>query len=230
MVFIPLHSINYLITNRCRAPRIPGHGVKERIASVTSFRATDPSFYDNSHLTNTRPVTDKKIMYKEWAAYHLEILQEGIQSMRRKIEHNNAVDLTEFARFADIQVEYMKRTQRQMVPIKYSEAAIKHYGLEAYMNARDIWERICTHPKFITTFVGLDVADEVAWEVARGYIGDWAVARVALKHGEGLQGHLGLVDWKVARPYLMGDELLRQGQKEVLFEWAEKTGLWALRV
>jgi len=194
---------------------------------VTSFRAALPGMYDVSYLTNTRPITDLNIMYKEWAAYRLQVLESEIKDMRAKIEKNNAVDLDEFKTFAASQVEYMQRTQRQMVPRAYNKASSERYGLKAYMDAPMTWERITNHPEFAHRLLAID--PDIGWKVARDFVGDLAVSRNALRHGEILQGQLGPVSWSWEREYVMGDELLRQGQREVFFEWAEKTGLWELR-
>ncbi|KAL5330178.1 hypothetical protein ACEPPN_003703 [Leptodophora sp. 'Broadleaf-Isolate-01'] len=202
-------------------------GVKERIASVTSFRAAVPGMYDVSYLTNTRPVTDLKIMYKEWAAYRLQVLESEIKDMRAKIEKDDGVDLDEFKTFAANQIEYMQRTQRQMVPHAYNRASNARHGLKAYMDAPMTWERISNHPDFARKVLEID--PDTDWKVAREYVGDLEVSKNALRHGEIIQGQLGPVSWSWEREYVMGDELLRQGQREVFFEWAEKTGLWALR-
>lgn len=203
-------------------------GVKERIASVTSFRAAVPGMYDVSYLTNTRPITDLKIMYKEWAAYRLQVLESEIKDMRAKIEKDDAVDVNEFKTFDANQVEYMQRTERQMVPQAYSRASNARYGLKAYMDAPMIWERISNHPNFSQKLLEID--PDTDWKVAQDYVGDLEVSKNALRHGEILQGQLGPISWIWEREYVMGDELLRQGQREVFFEWAKKTGLWALRV
>ena len=123
---------------------------------MTSFRAALPGMYDVSYLTNTRPITDLNIMYKEWAAYRLQVLESEIKDMRAKIEKNNAVDLDEFKTFAASQVEYMQRTQRQMVPRAYNKASSERYGLKAYMDAPMTWERITNHPEFAHRLLAID--------------------------------------------------------------------------
>ncbi len=183
--------------------------------------------YDVSYMTNTRPITDLKVMYKEWAAYRLKLLESEIQSMREKIEQDGEVDLEQFKAFADNQVEYMQRTQRQMVPPEYNHAITGKLGYKAYMDVTTIWERITNHPNFSQHLMSLD--PDISWKVAREYVGDLEFSRNALRHGEILQGQMGPVAWSWEREYTMGDELMRQGQRELFLEWAERTGLWALR-
>ncbi|KAL2070349.1 hypothetical protein VTL71DRAFT_13375 [Oculimacula yallundae] len=202
-------------------------GVKERIASVTSFRAAVPGMYDVSYLTNTRPVTDLKIMYREWATYRLQVLESEIKDMRAKIDKDGEVDLNEFSTFAANQVEYTQRTQRQMVTNVYTKSCIERHGFMEYLNAGPIWDRISNHLDFTQKLSEAD--PDIDWKVARDYVGDLAMSKNALRHGEILQGQLGPVSWSWEREYVMGDELLRQGQREIFFEWVEKTGLWALK-
>ncbi|CZT51608.1 uncharacterized protein RSE6_12772 [Rhynchosporium secalis] len=38
-----------------------------------------------------------------------------------------------------------------------------------------------------------------------------------------------ICSWNWNRDYVMGDELLRQGQREIFYEWVKRTGLWDLR-
>ena len=203
-------------------------GVKERIASVTSFRANVPGMYDESYLTNTRPITDLKVMYREWASYRLQVLESEIRTMRKKIEQDNEVDLTAFKSFAKNQVSYMQRTERQMVPVEYNSVIAEKFGRKAYMDAIATWERISSHPSFSQKLKLLD--PDISWKVAREYVGDLESSRNALRHGEILQGQMGPVAWSWERDYSMGDELMRQGQRELFLEWVDKTGLWALRL
>lgn len=202
-------------------------GVRERIASVTSFRTNIPGIYDVSFTTNTRHWTDLKIMYREWTHYRLAFLAKEIDEMRKRLDEATMVDLEEFATFARNQIEYLQRTQRQMVPYDFHRESLDRHGIKAYTAAPEIWEDMKGHPDFNRKVAALD--PNASWEFTREYIGDLAQSQAALARGEILQGQTGPVKGISSHPYVMGDELIRQGQRELFFQWAEKTGLLALR-
>ncbi|RFU32487.1 hypothetical protein B7463_g3852, partial [Scytalidium lignicola] len=170
-------------------------GVKERIASVTSFRANIPGVYDVSYTTNTRPWTDLKTMYKEWANYRLTFLANELEAI-----------------FADNQINYMQRTRRQMIPYDFHRGSLDQYGVRNYTAAPEIWEKIKRHPDFGQKLAVID--PDASWKYAREYIGDLAYSQATLAHGETLQGQVGPVKW-IDGHYTMGDELIRQGQREL---------------
>jgi hypothetical protein len=201
--------------------------VRERIASVTSFRADTPGLYDVSYTTNTRHWTDLKILYKEWANYRLAVLSKELQQMRKRVEESATVNPEEFKTFAKNQIEYMKSTWRQMVPYDLHAKSIDRYGVKAYTAAPQIWREMQRHPHFDQKVAAIDPS--ASWELAREYIGDLALSQASLARGETLQGQTGPIKWTATHPYTMGDELIRQGQRELFFQWADNTGLLVLR-
>jgi hypothetical protein len=166
-------------------------------------------------------------MYKEWATYRLSLLARELDEMRKKLEKATEVDLLEFKTFADNQIEYMQRTQRQMIPYAFHRESIDQYGIKEYTAAPEIWEKIQNHPDFDQKVAFID--PNASWEFAREYIGDLAYSQVALARGETLQGQTGPIRGPTKHSYIMGDELIRQGQRELFFRWADNTGLLRLK-
>ncbi|KAI9740161.1 MAG: hypothetical protein M1834_004739 [Cirrosporium novae-zelandiae] len=202
-------------------------GAKERIASVTSFRQNKPGVYDVSYMSNTRGVTNLKDMYYEWAEYRLEVMRTNIEKMQVKLKGDGVVDPKEFGNLAKEHADYMTRTARQMVPYEYNKAVIDKFGLIEYGRASDkLWEEIQSHPEFQQRLLRVD---SLQFPPALPYVGDLAETIAALDRGETIMGQCGLVQKPKNRPYCMGDELIRQGQKEVLLDWLGWSGLYELR-
>lgn len=201
-------------------------GVSERIASVTSFRADIPGVYDVSYTTNTRHWTNLEIMYKQWAKYRLAVLAKELQQMRKVVDDSAYIATDEFKVFAKNQIEYLKNTWQQMVPYELHKLCIDRYGIPSYTAAPETWKDIQSHPLFHQRIATID--ERVDWDVAGEYIGDLAHSQASLAKGLTLQGQNGPIKWTAAHPYIMGDELLRQGQRELFLRWAEGTGLLAL--
>jgi hypothetical protein len=201
--------------------------VRERIATVTSFRANIPGIYDVSFTTNTRHWTDLQSMYKEWANYRLNFLAKELEAKVIELQKSAPVDLDEFKKFANSQIDYMQRTQRQMVPYDFQRESLSRYGLNNYTVAPEIWEQIKAHPDFEQRLAAID--PDASWKYAKEYVGDLAYSKAALAHGETIQGQVGPIQGLDSQ-YNMGDELIRQGQRELFFVWADKTGLLTLKV
>ncbi|KAG9948736.1 hypothetical protein KCU85_g4831, partial [Aureobasidium melanogenum] len=203
-------------------------GVKERIASVASFRANIDGFYDISFTTNTRPMTNTQDLHREWAEYRLEVLKKEIEATLEKVK-SNQISTEDFHVFAKRQVVYMQQTYRQMVPRTLIDKTIKDHGNYGYYHADKIWEEIRKCAGFE---IMLTTANEMedSWEPGRDYQGDLAMSRLSLKRGEILQGQLGRVIPSVNpwQRYSMGDELLRQGQRELFLGWSDYFGFSSL--
>ncbi|KAG9592058.1 hypothetical protein KCU97_g6688, partial [Aureobasidium melanogenum] len=116
-------------------------GVKERIASVASFRANVDGFYDISFTTNTRPMTNTRDLHREWAEYRLHVLKKEIEATLEKVR-NNEISTEDFHVFGKRQVNYMQQTYRQMVPRSLIDRAIENHGNYGYYHADGIWEVI----------------------------------------------------------------------------------------
>lgn len=194
-------------------------GVEERNASVTSFRADIPGYYDISFTTNTRPLTNAEDLYREWAEYRLQLMKTEIERTPDLIR-NGKISVEDFRKFGRYQATYMQQTYRQMIPEHRHQVTSERLLRQEYHQAGAIWKKIqgnCQFDEFLTSVI----EDEGTWEPGRDFDGDLALSRFALKLGETLQGQLGRgfpskVNW---RRYSLGDELLRQGQMQLFFEW-----------
>ncbi|KAH0351790.1 hypothetical protein KCU83_g4017, partial [Aureobasidium melanogenum] len=203
-------------------------GVKERIASVASFRANVDGFYDISFTTNTRPMTNTQDLHREWAAYRLNFLKKEIEATLEKVK-NNQISTEDFHVFGKRQVSYMQQTYRQMVPRGLIDRTIKNHGNYGYYHADIIWGDICKCDGFELLLAAARKMEDT-WEPARDYQGDLAASRLSLKRGEVLQGQLGRVvpSADAWQKYSMGDELLRQGQRELFLGWSDYFGFSSL--
>ncbi|KAH0163548.1 hypothetical protein KCU67_g5511, partial [Aureobasidium melanogenum] len=191
-----------------------GKGVKERIASVVSFRANVEGFYDISFTTNTRPMTNTQDLHREWAEYRLNVMKKEIEATLEKVK-NDQISTEDFHVFAKRQVNYMQQTYRQMVPRSLIDQTIENHGNYGYYHADRIWEGIRNCDGFETLLAAAREREDT-WEPCRDYQGDLAASRLSLKKGEVLQGQLGRVipTANAWQRYSMGDELLRQAPVE----------------
>ncbi|KAG9661956.1 hypothetical protein KCU95_g407, partial [Aureobasidium melanogenum] len=203
-------------------------GVKERIASVASFRANVDGFYDISFTTNTRPMTNTRDLHREWAEYRLKVLKKEIEATLERVR-NNQISTEDFHIFGKRQVGYMQQTYRQMVPHGLIDQTIENHGNYGYYHADRIWENIRKCDGFETLLAAAREMEDT-WDPARDYQGDLIASRLSLKRGKVLQGQLGRVipsanPWQ---EYSMGDELLRQGQRELFLGWSDYFGFSSL--
>ncbi|KAH0030048.1 hypothetical protein KCU78_g3175, partial [Aureobasidium melanogenum] len=205
-----------------------GKGVKERIASVVSFRANVEGFYDISFTTNTRPMTNTPDLHREWAEYRLNVMKKEIEATLEKVK-NDQISTEDFHVFAKRQVNYMQQTYRQMVPRSLIDQTIENHGNYGYYHADRIWEGIRNCDGFETLLAAAREREDT-WEPCRDYQGDLAASRLSLKKGEVLQGQLGRVipTANAWQRYSMGDELLRQGQRELFLGWSDYFGFSSL--
>lgn len=166
-------------------------------------------------------MTDTQDLHREWAEYRLEVLKKEIEATLERVR-NNQISTEDFHIFAKRQVNYMQQTYRQMVPRGLIDETIKNHGNYGYYHADKIWEETHKRANFETILATANELEDT-WEPGRDYQGDLAMSRLALKRGEILQGQLGRVN-PSANPwqrYSMGDELLRQGQRELFLGWSD---------
>ncbi|CAD0107136.1 unnamed protein product, partial [Aureobasidium uvarum] len=218
----PTYGCAYIIQGEHLASR--GKGIKERIASVVSLRANVDGFYDISYTTNTRPMTNTPDLHREWAEYRLQVLKKEIETTLEKVKSND-ISTEDFHTFAKRQVSYMQQTYRQMVPRSLIDKIIKEHGNYAYYHGDRIWDDMRKRGGFEEALAAAR-ENEDTWELGRDFEGDLATSRLALKRGQILQGQLGRVlPREIAwQKYSMGDELLRQGQRELFLEWSDYFG------
>lgn len=173
-------------------------------------------------------MTNTQDLHREWAEYRLEVLKKEIEATLEKVK-SNQISTEDFHVFAKRQVVYMQQTYRQMVPRTLIDKTIKDHGNYGYYHADKIWEEIRKCAGFE---IMLTTANEMedSWEPGRDYQGDLAMSRLSLKRGEILQGQLGRVIPSVNpwQRYSMGDELLRQGQRELFLGWSDYFGFSSL--
>lgn len=195
---------------------------------MVSLRADVDGFYDISFTTNTRPMTNTQDLHREWAEYRLSILKKEIEATLDRVK-SNQISTEDFHAFGKRQVNYMQQTYRQMVSRDLIDVTIKNHGNYGYYHADRIWEEIRKHAGFEAMLAAAREMEHT-WGPGRDYQGDLAVSRLALKRGEVLQGQLGRVvpSLNAWQSYSMGDELLRQGQRELFLGWSDFFGFSSL--
>jgi hypothetical protein len=200
-------------------------GVKERISTITSFCADLPSVYDSCYISNIRWYTDRPVLYKQWTAFRLDKMKREIELLQQEIAQAPTLfDVANVQRFAQDQIQYLKRTARQLVPLDGCDDVIEKFGLRSIPTAGKLWEKAETVEDFSTMVASVGVLD---WMPGSVYWTDLAETQIAIVAGHTLQSQRGRFKWTKERRFCMGDELLKQGLPEVFLSWFEATGLYA---
>jgi len=203
-------------------------GVKERISTITSYRSKMPKVYDSSYITNVRPYADTTSLYPEWTQYRLRKLRDEITYFldEAEKEHDPVQERKDIQSLIDKQIDYLRRTSRQMVDPEYTQHVVRKYGKPAYYDAPRIWKVVQSLPDFETLASAAD--KERRWMPESPHWMDLQKSIETIKFGRPLQSVLGTAVLDKSRQYYMGDELLRQGLNEVFLDWLGDTGLWEL--
>jgi hypothetical protein len=173
-------------------------------------------------------MTNTQDLHREWTEYRLDVMKKEIEATLEKVK-NNQISTEDFHVFGKRQVNYMQQTYRQMVPRSLIDQTIENHGNYGYYHADRIWEGIRKCDGFETLLAAAREREDT-WEPSRDYQGDLAASRLSLKKGEVLQGQLGRVIPTASawQRYSMGDELLRQGQRELFLGWSDYFGFSSL--
>jgi hypothetical protein len=208
-------------------------GTAERITAVTSYRPNVDGLYDDSYLSNVRPYSKTHDLYPEWTLYRLEKLQHELRLMQGIVlearRNGHDVPLDTLNEFADNQVSYLQRTVRQMMCPTVCQDIVERFGLKAIYGAPATWERIRSNPRFEELLPAAMKLTETL-PLFSLYLSDWDTARGAVDRGKTLSSYCGPLSWDRKEndktlEYTFGDELVRQGLREVLLAWLERTGL-----
>jgi hypothetical protein len=203
-------------------------GVKERISTITSYRSTLPKVYDSSYITNVRPYADTTSLYTEWTRYRLRKLRDELTYYLEKTEKEDdpAQEIKNVQALIDQQIDYQRRTSRQMVDPEFTQRILRKYGRPSYYDAPTIWEAVQSLPEFDRLASAAD--EEQRWQPESVYWTDLLRSNETIRLGRPLQSVLGTNLWQNTRKYYMGDELLRQGLNEVFLDWLGYSGIWEL--
>lgn len=203
-------------------------GVKERISTITSYRADVSGLYDSSFITNIRPYSDNTVLYKQWTSYRLEKMKLEIDRLQFEISQSpgclntNAVEI-----FVEDQIKYLKRTSRQLIPHEQYDNLMAKFGRGELYNVSELWERAERLPYFLECVVS---AHQWNWMPDTPLWYDLAHTLVDIRAGKELESQRGRFRWQKDRQFLMGDELLRQGLPELFLSWLDATGLYSMLV
>ncbi|KAJ5451291.1 hypothetical protein N7491_000473 [Penicillium cf. griseofulvum] len=203
-------------------------GVKERISTITSYRSTLSNIYDSSYITNVRPYADTTSLYPEWTRYRLRKLRDELTHYLDKMEKDDdpAQERKNVQALIDQQIDYLRRTSRQMVDPEFTQRVLRKYGRPAYYDAPTIWETVQSLPGFDRLASAAD--KEQCWQPESVYWTDLLSSNETIRLGRPLQSVLGTTVWQNARKYYMGDELLRQGLNEAFLDYLGYSGIWEL--
>ncbi|KIN03142.1 hypothetical protein OIDMADRAFT_144194 [Oidiodendron maius Zn] len=203
-----------------------GLGVKERISTITSYRADIPQLYDSSHISNIRPYSDLQVLYKEWTQYRLRKMKSEIESLELQIVNScGPVDVSQVHEFAEQQIAYLKRTARQLIPYEHQKSQLSRFGRLRIFRAANVWEKAEMLPTFDDLAYG---ASSIGWRPDSPLWLDLAESLVEIERGKELESQTGNFKWEKKRKFSMGDELLRQGLAEMFLDWLDFTGLYQL--
>ncbi|GAB1194502.1 hypothetical protein APSETT444_003748 [Aspergillus pseudonomiae] len=211
-------------------------GATERITTITSYRAAIPGLHDDSYLSNVRPYCDLSELYTEWTSYRLEKMKQEIEHMQATIiQHvgrdRDSFPLDEVYHFAEQQTSYLKRTVRQMVDRTLCVDVRRRFDVREINSVGEKWALVRAHPQFKDLLPGV-MAQTSMWGPVRLYLSDWEETKYMIRSGNASLVHSqqGTFSWDQNRAdeYLFGDELLRQGLKEVLLAWLHRFDLVTL--
>lgn len=198
----------------------------ERISTITSFCADLPNVQDSSFLTNIRHYSDRPTLFKQWTEFRLGRAKRQIESLLQQMAETDTIgDVSQIQRFAEDQIEYMKRTARQLIDLEEYESIRARFGSEKICAARTLWKQAETLVDFPERVAS--VTRDNWMPESRLWI-DLEETRLAVKLGRALESQGGRFKWTKQRQFLMGDELLRQGLPEFFLIWLDATGLYSM--
>ncbi|RFU31897.1 hypothetical protein B7463_g4419, partial [Scytalidium lignicola] len=201
-------------------------GVKERITTITSYRADIPGLYDSSYISNVRPYANINVLYKQWADYRLSKMKFEIEMLQKRIaQSNDPLDIADVYGVVEHQIQYLKRTSYQLIPYDIHAAVMRKFGRSTIYNAPTIWAKAQELPTFEECVASID---KDKWMPRSLLWVDLAETRMNIRAGKILEAQKGRYKWDKMRQFTMGDELLRQGLPELFLLWLEATGLFAL--
>lgn len=94
-------------------------GTTERITSVTSFRPRVSAIKDDTVLTTVRGISHLKELYLQYTEYRLEMLQDRLQDMLRKMRDrtraNRPYDTVAVKQFIRQQIEFLSAMDREII-------------------------------------------------------------------------------------------------------------------
>ncbi|KAE8151049.1 hypothetical protein BDV25DRAFT_139206 [Aspergillus avenaceus] len=211
-------------------------GTTERITTITSYRAAVDGIYDNSYISNVRPYSCLPDLYIEWISYRLEKMKAEIQNMQAKIARlpnsdSASIPLHEMCEFTDQQVAYLTRTVRQMVDPFLCADVRRRFDVRKVNSVGRTWAHIRTQAQFKDLLPAV-MALTMEWKPFQLYIADWHYTQHMITSGlsSSICSQQGNFAWcrDRANDFLFGDELLRQGLKEVLLAWLDWSDLLCL--
>ncbi|RAQ71267.1 hypothetical protein COH20_003454 [Aspergillus flavus] len=208
-------------------------GTTERITTITSYCAAIPGLYDDSYISNVRPYCNLPELYTEWSNYRLEKMKQEIENIQATIIQHVSRDrdsfpLDEVYHFAEQQISYLKRTARQMVDQTLCAEVRRHFGVREINATSEKWVVVRAHQRFKDLLPGV-MAQTLVWRPVCLYLSDWEETKYMIRSGNVsfVYSQQGTFSWDQYRfeEYLFGDELLRQGLKEVLLAWLHRFDL-----
>ncbi|GMG53609.1 unnamed protein product [Aspergillus oryzae var. brunneus] len=204
-----------------------------RITTITSYCAAIPGLYDDSYISNVRPYCNLPELYTEWSNYRLEEMKQEIENIQATIIQHVSRDrdsfpLDEVYHFAEQQISYLKRTARQMVDQTLCAEVRRHFGVREINATSEKWVIVRAHQRFKDLLPGV-MAQTLVWRPVCLYLSDWEETKYMIRSGNVsfVYSQQGTFSWDQYRfeEYLFGDELLRQGLKEVLLAWLHRFDL-----
>jgi len=207
-------------------------GTSERITTISSYRRSEVGAWDNSYISNVRPYDHLPDLYSHWTLYRLRKMRQEIEAMEATIVGSrNAADefpLAEAHSLLGTLAEYSKRTTRQMIDISLRDDVREKYGAPAINNASKTWEKIKSVPDFDFELAKAMNVTERKMPEMQPYLLDWCETKAKIERGIPECSSNGPFKWVKHVEYYLPDELARQGLKETLLDWMDRTGLLRL--
>jgi hypothetical protein len=229
---------------------LPSSSSDDRITIITSFRAKEVGIYDSSFMSNIRPYSDLRELYRQWIDYRLNRLEPGIkklQDKQRSVKVFDEKDSQDETEERIILKEYAKRTLRQMIDPPIVELLADRLGFQLFYHVRDNYVsgtlftyplapcQLCKIPGAMVEKVHLSICPgRHTWRSDSPIWGDYFETSMLLqeeslalrKRMEELQVKGIITKWRTeCRPWGILDELAVQGLGEYMVEYLECSGM-----
>jgi hypothetical protein len=223
----------------------------DRITIVTSFRAKEVGIYDSSFMSNIRPYSDLRELYRQWIDYRLNRLEPGIKNLQDKQRSVKVFDEKDSQYETEERIilkEYAKRTLRQMIDPSIVKLLADRLGFHLFYHVQDNYVRgtLFTHPLTLCQLCKIPGAkvEKVhlsicpgrrTWRSDSPIWGDYFETSMLLqekeslalrKRMEELQVKDIITKWRAeGRHWGILDELVVQGLGEYVVEYLEYSGM-----
>ncbi|KAL1306341.1 hypothetical protein AAFC00_005056 [Neodothiora populina] len=207
-------------------------GTAERITTISSYRVKAIGAWDNSFISNVRPYDSLPELYNDWSLYRLKKMREEIEAMEAKIVDAQKLEQkfphSEVEALCERLTDYSARTARQMIHPQIRDNMVSKFSQAGVGKAPKLWAKVKALPDSADHIANAMEKTEAEMPELTKYILDWCETKAKIERNIPETSQHGPFAWPTGEVYYFPDELVRQGLKEVLLDWMDRTGILAL--